>query len=46
MTLDNLGNIGELIGAIGVIVTLVYLAMQIRQNTGAFRVRIRTKSPQ
>ncbi len=37
MTLDNLGNIGELIGAIGVIVTLVYLAMQIRQNTGSIR---------
>ena len=32
MTLDDLGNIGELIGAIGVIVTLIYLATQIRQK--------------
>lgn len=28
-----LGNYGEFIGAIGVVVTLVYLALQIRQNT-------------
>ena len=31
--LDALGNIGDFIGGIGVIVTLLYLAAQIRQNT-------------
>ncbi len=33
MTLQDLGNLGEFIGAIAVVVTLVYLALQIRQNT-------------
>ena len=33
LTLQDLGNIGELVGAIGVIASLVYLAIQIRQNT-------------
>jgi len=33
MTLEDLGNIGDFLGAIGVIVTLVYLAIQIRQNS-------------
>ena len=33
MTLEALGNLGDLIGGIGVIVTLIYLAIQIRQNT-------------
>ena len=28
-----LGNIGDFLGSIGVIVSLVYLAVQIRQNT-------------
>lgn len=32
-----LGNYGEFVGAIGVVVTLAYLAIQIRQNTGATR---------
>jgi len=32
-TIQDLGALGELIGAIGVIVTLIYLAYQIRQNT-------------
>ena len=35
MTIQELGAIGELIGSVGVIVTLVYLAMQIRSNTNA-----------
>ena len=30
-----LGNYGEFVGAIAVVVTLGYLAMQIRQNTSA-----------
>jgi len=33
MTIMELGALGELLGAIGVIVTLIYLAVQIRQNT-------------
>ncbi len=37
MTLQDLGNIGEFVGAVGVVVSLVYLAVQIRQNTKATR---------
>ena len=37
MTLEALGNIGELVGAIGVIASLAYLAIQIRQNTNAIK---------
>ncbi len=37
MTLQDLGNIGEFVGAIGVIISLVYLATQIRQNTKSVR---------
>ena len=33
MTIQDLGAIGEFIGSIGVVVTLIYLAVQIRQNT-------------
>ena len=33
MTIMELGALGELLGAIGVIVTLAYLAVQIKQNT-------------
>jgi hypothetical protein len=34
---DVLGNIGEFVGAIAVLVTLGYLTVQIRQNTQALR---------
>lgn len=37
MSLEDLGNIGELIAAIATVATLVYLAMQIRQNTKALQ---------
>ena len=37
MTLEDLGNIGEFVGAIAVVVSLLYLAMQIRQNTRTVR---------
>ena len=37
MNWDALGAIGEVVGAIGVIATLGYLAVQIRQNTGSIR---------
>ena len=33
MTLEDLGNIGEFVAAIGVIVSLLYVAVQLRQNT-------------
>lgn len=32
-TIQELGAAGEFVGAIGVVVTLVYPAYQIRQNT-------------
>jgi len=37
MNWDALGAIGELIGAIAVVVTLVYLALQVRQSNRAAR---------
>ncbi|HEX7719963.1 MAG TPA: hypothetical protein VF389_09160 [Woeseiaceae bacterium] len=33
--LESLANLGEVIGAIAVVVSLVYLAVQVRQNTHA-----------
>ena len=33
MTLQDFGSIGELVSAVAVVVSLVYLAFQIRQNT-------------
>ena len=35
MTLSDLGNLGDFIGGLAVIVTLLYLASQIRQNTNS-----------
>ena len=35
MTLQDLGAIGEMIGALGVVITLIYLTKQIRLNTVA-----------
>ncbi len=37
MNWEALGAIGETLGALGVIVTLIYLAIQIRQNTQSMR---------
>ena len=37
MTLADLGNLGELVGAIAVIGSLLYLATQIRQNSKLLR---------
>ena len=36
-TLQDLGNLGEFLGAMGVIVSLVYLAKQMQQNTTSVR---------
>ena len=33
MTLADLGNLGEFVGSIAVVITLVYLIIQLRQNT-------------
>ena len=35
MNWEAIGAVGETVGALAVLVTLVYLAMQIRQNTKA-----------
>ena len=37
MNWDAIGAVGELVGAIAVVITLVYLAIQIRQNTKTVR---------
>lgn len=36
--LEQLGNFGDFIGGIAVLVTLVYLAIQIRQNTAQVKI--------
>ena len=41
MSLEDLGNIGEFVGAIAVVVSLIYLGLQIRQNTAALRTASR-----
>ncbi len=38
MTIMELGAIGEFVGAIAVVVTLIYLAFQMRQNTNALKL--------
>ena len=38
MTIFELGALGELIGAIAVVFTLIYLAMQIRENSRQMKV--------
>jgi len=42
MDFDILGNIGDFVGGIAVVVTLAYLAIQIRQDTIQSRVNIAT----
>jgi hypothetical protein len=37
--LDELGNLGDFVGGLAVVVTLIYLALQIRQNTATTRVQ-------
>ena len=37
LSIQDMGAIGELIGAIAVVITLIYLASQIRQNTLAVK---------
>ena len=37
MTLEDLGNLGDFVGGLAVIATLLYLAVQVRQNTRILR---------
>lgn len=37
--LDELGNLGDFVGGLAVVVTLIYLAIQVRQNTATTRVQ-------
>jgi len=37
MSLEDLGNIGEFVAAVAVVISLIYLAVQIRQNTKSIR---------
>jgi hypothetical protein len=37
MTVETLGNVGDFLGGLAVIASLLYLAVQIRQNTRAVR---------
>ena len=37
MTIQDLGSLGELIAAVATVSTLVYLAIQLKQNTRALR---------
>ena len=37
MTLQDLGAIGELVGGIAVVITLIYIAVQLRQNNRLLR---------
>ena len=41
MSLQDLGNLGDFIGGIAIIATLIYLATQIRQNTTSIRAASR-----
>ena len=42
MSLEDLGNIGEFVAAVAVVVSLVYLAIQIRQNTHQITENVRS----
>jgi hypothetical protein len=39
--LEDLGNLGDFIGGIAVVITLIYLALQIRHNTNAVKTASR-----
>ncbi len=40
MTIQDLGALGELIGSVAVLATLIYLTLQTRQNTAAIRAQL------
>lgn len=39
MNLEQLANVGEFLGGVAVVVSLIYLAVQIRQNTNSVRAQ-------
>ena len=41
MTVQDLGSIGEVVGAVATVATLIYLALQIRANTRATKAETR-----
>jgi len=41
VTIEDLGNLGDLIAAIAVLITLAYLIFQIRQHTASLRTKSR-----
>jgi len=41
MNWEAIGSVGEVLGAIGVIATLAYLAVQVRQNTQVMKAQTR-----
>ena len=41
MSIEELGSIGELVAAVATVLTLAYLAMQIRQSASATKANIR-----
>ena len=45
MNLNDLANLGQIIGAIGVMITIVYLAIQIRGNTKVASAQASMPSP-
>lgn len=46
MSIHDLGSIGELVATIATVATLIYLALQIRENTMALRVEARRSEMQ
>ena len=40
LTIQDLGALGELLGAVAVLATLIYLALQTRQNTMAIGAQL------
>ena len=40
MTIESLGSVGELIGGVAVVISLVYLAIQVRQNSKTTRAEM------
>ena len=43
MNWDAIGAIGELIGAIAVVITLIFLTVQLKQNTKSIRASTRSQ---
>jgi hypothetical protein len=43
MNWDAIGSVGELIGAIAVVITLVFLTVQLKQNTRSIRASTRSQ---